>query len=100
MTQQNLSAISEPLVHELTPAPDVETAFRALAGRPHCVLLDSALRHAELGRYSFLMADPLDYLEFGRGVADPLSVVEQRHRQYAAKTVDGLPPFQGGRPGC
>ena len=94
-------AMSEalPLVHELSPAPDVEAAFCALAHRPHCVLLDSALRHAELGRYSFLMADPFDYVEFQRGTLDPLSDIEQRHGRYGSRTIEGLPPFQGGAAG-
>ena len=92
------SAIA-PLVREVSPAPDVATAFRALAGRRHCVFLDSALRHTELGRYSFLMADPFDYVEYGPGAADPLGGMQQRHARYRSQTVTNLPPFQGGAAG-
>ena len=31
-----------------------------LAGYPHCLFLDSALRDPRLGRYSFLTADPFE----------------------------------------
>ena len=47
-----------PLVEELQPAPDAAAVFGALAGRPHCLFLDSARRHPQLGRYSFVTADP------------------------------------------
>ena len=47
-----------PLAVELSPPPDVESALLRLAARPHCLLLDSALRDPRLGRYSFLTADP------------------------------------------
>ena len=96
---QSGSEIATPLVQELRPAPDVEAAFRALASRPHCVLLDSAMRHAELGRYSFLMADPFAYDEWPIDSPDPLADIERRCTQFPAHTVEELPPFQGGAAG-
>ncbi len=53
-----------PLVEELAPPPNVEAVFRRFAAHGHCLFLDSALRLDRCGRYSFLAADPFDYLEF------------------------------------
>ncbi len=75
-----------------------EEAFVRLAACPGCVFLDSALRHPQLGRWSYLAADPLDWLAFspqqaagvwaalGRLVASP----------PAPARWDEAPPFQGG----
>src|SRR5437868_723959 len=52
-----------PCIDELRPAPDPEECFVRLAGLPHCVFFDSALREPTLGRYSFLAADPWEFLE-------------------------------------
>jgi para-aminobenzoate synthetase component 1 len=88
-----------PLVEELRPAPDAEQAFLRLVDRPHCLFLDSARRHPRLGRYSFLAADPFDYLERQAGAAGSLDLLAARLDGLTAATVDGLPPFQGGAAG-
>src|SRR5262249_7494879 len=57
---------TELLAVELAPGelPDSVTGWcRAFADRPGLALFDSALRHAELGRYSFLGIDPFARLE-------------------------------------
>lgn len=87
-----------PLVLELHPPPDPESSFQRLCGRAHCLFLDSALRHGELGRYSFLAASPFEYLELPLAAAN-LDQVEERLRRYRAENVAGLPPFQGGAAG-
>src|SRR3954452_4329048 len=51
-----------PFVEELLPAPDPWDAFLRLAGLRHVLFLDSSLPDAVLGRYSFLTADPFDWL--------------------------------------
>jgi para-aminobenzoate synthetase component 1 len=91
-------AIDLPLFVELRPPPDPVEAFRRLRARPHCLFLDSALKHPELGRFSFLTADPFDYLELPVGQAN-LEALEERLRRFSARTVPGLPPFQGGAAG-
>lgn len=88
-----------PLVEEMTPPPDPEAAFRALAGRGHCVFLDSAMRHKELGRYSFLSADPFAYVEARADGRDALTDVASLLAKFPTPTVAGLPPFQGGAAG-
>jgi para-aminobenzoate synthetase component 1 len=117
-----------PLVEELTPAPDVPSALRALADRPGVLLFDSALRREPLGRYSFLSADPGNFEVLpGDGVCAPLAGTDEpashtegghvptvidplracppleRLRAQVARfptaSVPGLPPFQGGAAG-
>ncbi|MGE3777454.1 MAG: aminodeoxychorismate synthase component I [Pirellulaceae bacterium] len=87
-----------PLVEELTPPPAEEDAFCRLARQPHCLFLDSALRHPQLGRYSFLAADPfaLACLPLEKAC---LADVRGLLQPYAAPSVPGLPPFQGGAAG-
>lgn len=111
-----------PLVAELRPMPEAEAVFLQLASLPHCVFLDSALRHPELGRYSFVAADPYRFLVEGDDRAnrsartgEPLAELpretafdrlrgafreESEHEGYAlvAPQAD-LPPFQGGAAG-
>jgi para-aminobenzoate synthetase component 1 len=100
-----------PLVEELAPTPDAWQMFRCLAGVPHVLFLDSALRHPGLGRYSFLTADPYEWL-WSRGQqiflagrtsplpgADPFAVVAERLAAWRTEPVAGLPPFQGGMAG-
>ncbi len=101
-----------PLVEELTPAPDVASALRALQHLPSLLLFDSARPGTPTGRYSFLMADPfhvevLPRVEFiGHGPAppdrdslDPLERLKRRLDAFPSNTVAGLPPFQGGAAG-
>jgi para-aminobenzoate synthetase component I len=90
---------SLPLVKELSPAPDVEAAFLRLARQPHCLLLDSALRHASLGRYSFITADPCHWRTvLPDDPSDPLESLKLP-AGMATPAIDGLPPFQGGLAG-
>lgn len=82
-----------PLVVELQPAPNPADAFRRFAALPHAAFLDSALRHAELGRYSFLAADPYEFQCLNLG--DPFLAARDLLPVAAAHMPD-LPPFQGG----
>jgi para-aminobenzoate synthetase component 1 len=75
---------------------------------PHLVFFDSASGHPGLGRYSFLAADPFDWIQaFGRSVrtggmdpvvrqADPFAVLSERLARYHVEPDPKLPPFQGG----
>ena len=89
----------EPLVEELHPAPEPEAAFLWLCRLPHCLFLDSVLRHPQLGRYSFLTADPFDYFELPADGSDGLGQLAQRVDGMDAARVPDLPPFQGGAAG-
>ncbi|HEX4143962.1 MAG TPA: anthranilate synthase component I family protein [Pirellulales bacterium] len=89
-----------PLGKQVAP----EEALLRLAHRPHALFLDSARHDAELGRYSFLAADPFDFLTVPTGLVaadgtDALALLAQRLAPWQADTVPGLPPFQGGAAG-
>lgn len=87
-----------PQILELTPAPGVVEAMRAVQTLPKVFVLDSALRREPVGRYSFLMADPvrtwqIEQPEFG---SDPFAALELEIQRWSSEGVAGLPPFQGG----
>jgi len=98
-----------PFVEEVTPWLDPWDVCRRLAPFPHLLFLESAASHPSLGRYSFVAADPFDWLRARRGqvvegreearAADPFAVLHDRLRQWRVVTVAGLPPFQGGAAG-
>jgi len=87
-----------PVVEELHPAPDTETAFLALSRIPGCLFLDSALRDVKLGRYSFLTADPYTTVRVRSDGTDGLAELA-RHFPEKEPTRADLPPFQGGAAG-
>jgi para-aminobenzoate synthetase component I len=98
-----------PLIEELTPAPDAWHVCRQLAHLPHLLYLDSASGPAELGRYSYVTAQPFAWLRSRGGhvwlngetlsAADPFAVLAEQLKQHATDTVANLPPFQGGAAG-
>ncbi len=102
---------------ELAPSPDPWEVCRRLAGLPHVLFFDSVAGPAFLCRYSFVTADPVEWLwSRGRSVhsasvdsasvhsagrsapvgADPFRVVAERLAKFNADTLPDLPPFQGG----
>ncbi len=71
-------------------------------------LLDSAMAHPDLGRFSYLVADPFGRFTvrgttaFWNGTAllePPLEALRARLSSYPSDLVGGLPPFQGGAVG-
>jgi para-aminobenzoate synthetase component 1 len=103
-----------PFVEELSPPPDPAWCCEHLQGLPYRLFLDSAAASARLGRYSFVMADPIgvvsskgtraQYLDCLTGRAEPLetdalSDLRARLAPFSAEPVPGLPPFQGGAAG-
>lgn len=106
------SCISRPAVFdsgvavlELVPAPDAEVVFRRLAGRPNCLYLDSARRDPRLGRFSFVAADPFEFITLpatdrtSTNRPDAFTIVQRRLDHFTADTLSDLPPFQGGAAG-
>jgi len=73
--------------------------FRRLARQRHCVFFDSALEYGELGRYSFLAADPFAWVETPADGSDGLGQLAAAMAPYTSATVADLPPFQGGAAG-
>jgi para-aminobenzoate synthetase component 1 len=92
------STSSLPLVEELEQTTDVMVAARALAQWPRFLLLDSTLRRQPVGRYSFLMADPIAHwqLETPQFGTDPFAAIRRDAERWQGESIPGLPPFQGG----
>ncbi len=91
-----------PCIEELSPAPEPEEVFLRLRGLPHCLFLDSASPDPVLGRYSFVAADPFDYVQLPADGSDALGELARRMAvctEFPTATVAGLPPFQGGAAG-
>lgn len=84
---------------ELPAVPQTEAVFARLRSLPHCLWLDSARRHATLGRYSFFAADPFDYFELPIEGTAALDVWRRKMAAFASPSVPGLPPFLGGAAG-
>ncbi len=87
-----------PFVTELSPVPSVIDAFRAVGHWTAPLLLDSALVREHVGRYSYLMADPIrrwqiDRPQFG---SNPFEELERAQQQWPIPAVPDVPPFQGG----
>ncbi len=61
-------ASGPPLIHELSPGPDLERLAAEAGDRPFTLWLDSALKGPETGRYSFLAVDPYRVLRSADGV--------------------------------
>lgn len=90
-----------PLVEELSSGLTPWEACRRLANLPFMLFLDSADPHAAHGRYSFVTADPFDYLRArGTTAGNPLDALSRRLKGFPhVQTLAGLPPFQGGAAG-
>lgn len=79
-----------PLVEELIPCPDPWVVARKLAHLPHLLFLDSADRHPQRGRYSYVMANASGAW---RGPLPPPHPYQPQH------PLKHVPPFQGGYAG-
>src|SRR5262245_54626495 len=94
-------------VEELRPCPDAWDLAQWLSSLPNLLYLDSAALHANLGRYSFVSADPVEWI-WSRGTTiwsrssgklrdtDPFRVLAGRLAAFRAESHEDVPPFQGG----
>ncbi len=85
-----------PLVEPLPADLSAVEAFQRLAGLPHVIFFDSAAFDSRLGRYSFVAADPFQWIERNADEGDSLVEVQALCAQFASATLPELPPFQGG----
>lgn len=87
-------------VRPLEPDWTAERVFRAVSHLPHAAFLDSGAGPAHLSRYSFVAADPFQWVSLPRDAERSLSVLGEAVRLYSAHapvlSPDRLPPFQGG----
>lgn len=88
-----------PWVCELTEPIEAVDAFRVLVELPHCLFLDSAARDPQLGRYSYVAAEPFHWLALASDCADPLKELREALAGLESRQVDALPRFQGGAAG-
>ena len=93
-----------PIAKELSPVPRIVDAFQKFQHQPGVLLLDSSrqIQSADkkpLGRYSFLMADPFDWIECKPGTTEPLADVRKSLASFQIDPIPGLPPLQGGLAG-
>ena len=95
-----------PLVMEMDPALEPWQAFQKLYSRLVGVLfLDSAMQHRQLGRYSYITADPFHLITVSSKLLPesdgipPFSQLKGILDNFPAPSVEGLPPFQGGAAG-
>lgn len=101
-----------PRVESLDGASDMATLFPHFRSDPYPLLLESAMSHPIVGRYSYLTADPFLVLRCrGRRIylerdgvreesnGDPLVVLQDLLDRFAVPNLVGLPPFQGGAAG-
>lgn len=96
--------MQSPVVVDLTGLAAWD-ACRRLADRSHLLFLDSAAP-STLGRYSYVAADPVVWLESLRGrtrrndtplsLTNPFDAVRDLLNDRRRETVSELPPFQGG----
>jgi para-aminobenzoate synthetase component I len=88
------------VVEELRPAPEAVDVFRRMCDLPHCIFFDSAAQGGgELGRYSFVAADPFRFVTAAADDRQIWMKLADEIARYRAPTLDGLPPFQGGLAG-
>ncbi len=105
--EKTANPLGEPWALELHLPFQPWDVYQRVAHRDHALLLESTLRHPELGRYSFVSADPLRSW-IGRiprkagataisypGWAEWVDAL----RQYPLHHHPDLPPFQGGLAG-
>jgi para-aminobenzoate synthetase component I len=90
---------SATLVERLEPAPEAVSVFKALAGLPHALFFDSAMRDAHLGRYSFVAADPIAWWGAVNHGAEVFAELERVGAELRGASRPDLPPFQGGLAG-
>jgi para-aminobenzoate synthetase component 1 len=87
---------SLPLVERLDTSLDAVEAFRRLSKLPHVIFFDSAMRHPRLGRYSFVAADPAEWLTVPADGSDAFAQLASCVDKLPGTIRPELPPFQGG----
>ncbi len=73
--------------------------FCRLAKLPHVVFFDSASSEGKLNRFSFIAADPFQWITKPADASDALAVSRSALEQYPTLPRTDLPPFQGGAAG-
>lgn len=88
-----------PLAERLPSGIRAVDVFTRLTLHPHVVFFDSANREGSLGHYSFIAADPFQWIAQPADGNDALALVQSAWKLYPSATRSDLPPFQGGAAG-
>lgn len=78
---------------------DPAEAAHALSDLPFLTFLDSAKAESNLGRYSFVAADPFAKIAGNEMESGWVQRLKSLFADFAMEPVAGLPPFQGGAAG-
>jgi para-aminobenzoate synthetase component 1 len=84
--------VTEQLDFSISPAD----AFRRLSRLPNAIFFDSAMRHRDLGRYSFIAADPIEWFTSAGCGSNPWGELAARIAKLPNDVRPDLPVFQGG----
>lgn len=85
-----------------------QDTYEKIRHLPFPILLESAMKHSDIGRYSFVAADPFLVFEVKEGITlvngvihkdDPLLLLQELLQQYQLDHTPDLPPFTGGAAG-
>ena len=87
------------MVYELAAGTTPIDVFRRLSDQRHCLFLDSARPHPQLGRYSYVAADPFRFLTVPADGREALSPLAEALAECPVLPIAGLPTFQGGAAG-
>ena len=89
-----------PVVVRLEAPLTPVDVFRRLAELPYAVFFDSAMRDPKLGCFSFVAADPIEWISMPADGTDAFGRLAQRMHYFrlpsAGELQPRLPPFQGG----
>jgi para-aminobenzoate synthetase component 1 len=112
LASENIDMLVEPIIEEIPLPADPATAFASLLSRPGAFWLDSALADGDLGRYSFVGAEPfLTVVSKGWRIelrrprsteivdGDPFRVLAGLWSRYRVAATPGLPPLTAGAVG-
>lgn len=97
--QRDSSGKLLPVVRELPPGLTAFAMFERLAALPHVVYFDSASRQGELGRWSFVAADPFCWFDAPADAGDPLADLRRALAEHRQPRDESMPPFCGGLAG-
>jgi para-aminobenzoate synthetase component 1 len=85
-----------PLVEPLDLRLDAVEVFLRLTSLPHVIFFDSAVRDSNLGRYSFVSADPVQWLNIPAPATGAFDILATQLQWLPQELRADLPPFQGG----
>ena len=96
-----VSETERSFAEQKTTMPALDDLLPLFAEWPGLVVFDSAKTSPQLGRYSYLSADPFQTFELphARPGVDPFVEIREALATFPAEPIPELPPFQGGAAG-